>query len=149
MGDSSDNVPGVPGVGPKTAAALISEHGCLEKERWDCWFGYDIAGADCVFWPVGQKGGREGFNMYPGDQSIAWWSTRFRADDVDDQGLSVKKYWTNCATEPDSEYMKAPVGGKGVKLELETLYKGVFPGATPAAEKSFTETVKQIGRAHV
>ncbi len=30
MGDSSDNIPGVPGVGEKTAAALISEYGTLD-----------------------------------------------------------------------------------------------------------------------
>ncbi|KQN91764.1 DNA polymerase I [Sphingomonas sp. Leaf67] len=30
MGDAVDNVPGVPGVGPKTAAKLIAEHGNLE-----------------------------------------------------------------------------------------------------------------------
>ncbi len=30
MGDSVDNVPGVPGVGPKTAAKLILEHGNLD-----------------------------------------------------------------------------------------------------------------------
>lgn len=30
MGDTVDNVPGVPGVGPKTAAQLIAEHGTLE-----------------------------------------------------------------------------------------------------------------------
>jgi DNA polymerase-1 len=31
MGDSVDNVPGVPGVGPKTASKLINEHGDLES----------------------------------------------------------------------------------------------------------------------
>jgi len=30
-GDTSDNVPGVPGVGPKTALALVREHGDLES----------------------------------------------------------------------------------------------------------------------
>jgi len=29
-GDASDNVPGIPGVGPKTATKLLSEYGSLE-----------------------------------------------------------------------------------------------------------------------
>ncbi|PJA51823.1 MAG: hypothetical protein CO167_11940, partial [Candidatus Marinimicrobia bacterium CG_4_9_14_3_um_filter_48_9] len=31
MGDASDNVPGVPGVGPKTALKLLQSYGTIEN----------------------------------------------------------------------------------------------------------------------
>ncbi|HEY0974691.1 MAG TPA: DNA polymerase I [Solimonas sp.] len=46
MGDTSDNIPGVPGVGPKTAAKWLGEHGTLDAV---------MAGADAVKGKAGEN----------------------------------------------------------------------------------------------
>ena len=46
MGDSSDNIPGIPGVGPKTAAKWLAEHGSLDAL---------IAAADTVKGKAGER----------------------------------------------------------------------------------------------
>ena len=46
MGDKIDNIPGIPGVGPKTAAKWLNEHGSLEKV---------IANAESVKGKVGEN----------------------------------------------------------------------------------------------
>jgi 5'-3' exonuclease len=44
MGDSSDNVPGVPGIGPKNAAALLQAYGDLESVLADAALPDDVSG---------------------------------------------------------------------------------------------------------
>ncbi len=46
MGDASDNIPGVPGIGPKTATRLVVEHGSLENL---------LAHADAIKGKVGES----------------------------------------------------------------------------------------------
>ncbi len=46
VGDSSDNIPGIPGVGPKTAAKWINEYGSLDAI---------IANADTIKGKIGEK----------------------------------------------------------------------------------------------
>ena len=58
-GDASDNIPGVPGIGPKTAAALIAQWGGLENV---------LAHAD----EIPQKKRRENLLAHAGDARLSW-----------------------------------------------------------------------------
>ncbi len=54
QGDNSDNIPGLPGVGPKTATAIIVEHGSIEEA---------YRHLDNIKPPKAQKAMRENFEL--------------------------------------------------------------------------------------
>jgi DNA polymerase-1 len=88
MGDSSDNVPGVYGIGPKTAVKLLREHDSVENliERAD-----DLSG----------KRAREGLQEHADDARLSKKLVRIRTD------LDISIDWHNLrVTDPDEERLR-------------------------------------------
>ena len=79
MGDASDNVPGVPGIGPKTAAKLIAEYGSVENL---------LDHAD----EIKGKKAREGLQNHPDDARLSKALVTIKTDlDVDLDWHTLKR----------------------------------------------------------
>ena len=117
VGDSSDNVPGARGVGPKTAVALLGEYGTLDHllERAD-----EVKG----------KRAREALTERADDVRLSRELVTIRTDvpvDVELDDLAVQ--------EPDRERLRTLF----LELEFRTLVERI--GLTAAAEPEPAETV--------
>lgn len=117
MGDTSDNVPGIPGIGPKTAIALIKEFGSLEKVLED---------------GPGKKKGRTA-ELLKEHKELALLS----------QGLvTIKK---DCPIELDLDAIRVrePNTDKLVPLFRRLEFKGLTEKfAAPKAERIFDESIE-------
>jgi DNA polymerase-1 len=121
IGDSSDNVPGVPGIGPKTAVGLIEEWGSMEEI---------LAHAG----EIRGKRAREALEAHPEQALLSKRLVTIRTDlavDLDLRALEME--------EPDREALKE------IFLDLE-FHSLVREHAVPAAPKAETETDYRLVR---
>ena len=114
IGDSSDNVPGAPGIGPKTAIQLLDQYGSVEEV---------IAHSD----EITGKRAREAVQRSAADIRLSKELVTIRSDlpiDLDLEPLAVK--------EPDTERLRELF----VDLEFHSLAKDLAaPERQPAAEE--------------
>ncbi|MGH7546381.1 MAG: 5'-3' exonuclease, partial [Gemmatimonadota bacterium] len=112
IGDASDNVPGVRGIGPKTAVQLIERYGDLESI---------LEHAD----EVPNKRAREALRTYAEEARLSKQLVTLRADlpvELDLEALAVR--------EPDRERLRVLF----VELEFHSLAREFAPG--PARERA-------------
>ena len=124
MGDSSDNVPGVPGIGPKKAAELINEFGSLDNL---------YANLDSV------KNDRTR-NLLRDNREMAYISKQLvtlkRDVDLDDLKISPFCFDKNMAL----DFIKTKVESKSLIAKIEKL----FPGDKQTCTPHITEYEKSI-----
>ena len=111
MGDSSDNVPGVPGIGPKKAAELINEFGTLDN----------------LYANLDKIPNERIRNLLRDNREMAYISKKLVTlkDDVDLSGLNIEPFIFN--THGALEYVRN-------ELESKSLYEKIsktFPDNTP------------------
>lgn len=106
MGDSSDNVPGVPGIGPKKAAELINEFGSLDNL---------YANLDAV------KNERTR-NLLRDNREMAYISRRLVTlkDDVDLSGLKLSPFVFNTAGAID--FVRNKIESNSLVAKIEKLF---------------------------
>ena len=113
VGDASDNIPGVPSCGPKTAAKWLAERGTLEAV---------IEHADSVRGKIGEKL-RDSVGHLPLSKDLATIRTDIRLP-VDVDGLAL--------AEPDLDAIRA----LAESLELRTLHREIMAGQSPLTGES-------------
>jgi DNA polymerase-1 len=124
MGDASDNVPGVPGIGPKKAAELINEFNSLDNL---------YANLDSV------KNERIR-NLLKENQDKAFISKQLVTlkRDVDLQGLTIKPFCFNKSAAID--FVQSKIESKSLVAKIEKL----FPGSAQTCTPEITEYEKSI-----
>ena len=113
VGDTSDNIPGVPSCGPKTAAKWLAAHGSLEAV---------VAAADSVRGKIGEKL-RESVGHLPLSKDLATIRTDVELP-VDVDGLVLGA--------PDLDALAALYED----LELRTLHRELVAGLSPLTGES-------------
>lgn len=119
MGDSSDNVPGVPGIGPKRAAELINQFGDL----------------DGLYANLDNVKNERIRNILRDNRDMAYISRQLVTlrDDVDLSGLTIAPFVFN--TSGMIEFIRKYIGGNSLAAKVEKM----FPNASATtAEPAMT-----------
>ena len=117
-GDSSDNIPGVPGIGPKKAAALIVQYGSLDEV---------IAHADEVKGKMGEH-----LRAHVDDALLARKVATIRTDAPLDVRLADAKFPTFDPAEVTQAF--AALGFTGLTRRLARLAGGADEGGAPVPQ---------------
>lgn len=121
MGDSSDNVPGVPGIGPKKASELINQFGSL----------------DALYEHLDDIKNERTRNLLRDNRDMAFISRRLVTlkDDVDLVGLVITPFVFN--TPAALEYVREKLESGSLAAKIEKLFplEKYNPAAQPVVEK--------------
>ncbi|NLB69211.1 MAG: DNA polymerase I [Lentisphaerae bacterium] len=121
-GDASDNIPGIPGVGPKTASKLLADYGSLDNV---------IANAADL---KGKLSERVAENA---DKAIiSRWLAEIRKDVP--LNVTIEEF---AKSEPDLEAIREFCG----KYELRTVFNKIFPGVELYSQPAAGESGENIG----
>ncbi len=119
MGDSTDNVPGVPGIGPKKAAELINQFGSL----------------DALYEHLDDIPNERTRNLLRDNREMAYISKKLVTlkNDVDLSGLRITPFVFN--TPAALEFVKVKVESNSLVAKIEKLFplEKYNPAAQPAA----------------
>ncbi len=116
MGDTSDNVPGVPGIGPKKAAELINQFGSLDE----------------LYAHLDDVKNERIRNLLRDNREMAYISRRLVTlkDDVDLAGLKISPFVFNAPGAID--FVKTKLESNSLVAKIEKLFPGAADAPAPA-----------------